>query len=211
MRTIGEVIKQARIEKNFSLAQLEKETKIKKSFIEALEKGNWKDLPELPVITGFVKNIASALKISKKQALALLRRDYPPKKLSINPKPDVSDKFTWSPKLTFLIGSLAVFFTISTYLGFQYKSFMALPNLEIETPQENQVVTKNVLTVSGLTETEATIKVNNQPVLVDENGKFSAEIEVFEGTKEIVIQALSRSGKETVIRRTIVPKLESTN
>ncbi len=210
MRTIGEIIKQARIEKKISLAKLEKETKIKKSFIEAMEKGDWKNLPELPVITGFVKNIAGALKINKKQMVALLRRDYPPKRLSINPKPDVSDKFTWSPKLTFLIGSLVVFFTILTYLGFQYKSFIALPSLEIETPQENQVVTKSVLIVSGLTDTEATIKVNNQPVLVDENGKFSAEIEVFERTEEIVIRALSRSGKESVIRRTIIPKLEST-
>jgi len=203
MRSIGEVIKQARSEKKFSLAKLEKETKIKKGFIEALEKGDWKNLPELPVITGFVKNIAGALKINKKQMVALLRRDYPPKKLRVNPKPDVSDKFIWSPKLTFLIGSLTVFFTILTYLGFQYKSFTALPSLEIETPQENQVVTKNILTVSGLTDTETTIKVNNQPVLVDENGRFSAEIEVFEGTEKIVIKATSRSGKETEVTRKI--------
>jgi cytoskeletal protein RodZ len=208
MRTIGEVIKQARIEKKFSLVQLEKETRIRKSFIRALEKGSWKDLPELPVIMGFVKNIAGALKINKKQAVALLRRDYPPKKLRINPKPDVSDKFTWSPKLTFLIGSLTVFFVILTYLGFQYKSFTALPNLEIETPQDGEVVTQQVLTVSGLTDAEVTIKVNNQPVLVDENGRFSAEIEIFEGTGEIVIKALSRSGKETVVVKKINLDLE---
>ena len=203
MRTIGETIKQARTEKKLSLAQLEKETKIKMGFLEALETGDWKSLPELPVITGFVKNIAGVLRVNKKQVIALLRRDYPPKKLSINPKPDVSDKFSWSPKLTFAIGSLAIFFTIVTYLVFQYKSFIDLPSLEIQTPQDGEVVTQLVLTVSGLTETEATIKVNNQPVLVDENGNFSAEIEVFEGTKEIVVKATSRSGKETEVKKSI--------
>jgi cytoskeletal protein RodZ len=125
MKTIGVLLKEARTKKRYSRARLEKGTKIKKEFIEALEKEKWEELPELPVVQGFVKNIAQFLKIDDKRAAALLRRDYPPKTLSINPKPDVSEKFTWSPKLTFIAGAIVISLAI---LGLNIQNLLALPN-----------------------------------------------------------------------------------
>ena len=46
MKSIGETVKEARNKKKFSREKLEKETKIKASFIERIEIGNWDDLPE---------------------------------------------------------------------------------------------------------------------------------------------------------------------
>jgi hypothetical protein len=62
--------------------------------------------------------------------------------------------------------------------------------------------------VVGKTDEDVTVKVNNQPVLLGIDGTFQVEIQIYEGTKEIDVQAISRSGKETVIRRTIVPELQ---
>lgn len=208
MRTIGEVIRQARVKKKLSRVELKKETKIKKEFIEAIEKEEWNKLPELPVVTGFVKNIAQALGLNKTKIVALLRRDYPPKTLRISPKPDVSDKFTWSPRLTFFVGVFLVAFLIIFYLGLQYINFVSPPSLTVDNPQEAQVISENMLSVSGTTDADATVSVNNQPVLIKEGGEFETEIEIFEGTYEVVVIATSRSGKETVIRRKIVPELE---
>lgn len=207
MRTIGVALKEARAKKRYSLARLEELTKIKKDFIESLEKEEWQKLPEYPVILGFAKNIAKFLEIDENGTLALLRRDYPPKKLSINPKPDVTDKFTWSPKLTFFVGAGAVIALLLGYLGFQYIRFVTSPPLEIETPSENQIVRERNLKVSGKTSSDATVKVNNQPVIVSDDGEFTAEIEIFEGTEEIIVQSTSRSGKETTVRRKIKPEL----
>lgn len=207
MKTIGNTIKEARVKKRYSLAKLEKETKIKKEFIEAIEKDNWKDLPEYPVLQGFVKRIASTLKKDPKKIVALLRRDYPPKKLNINPKPYISERFSWSPKLTFLLGILIVSVLIMGYLGFQYFKFISPPSLEVSNPKENQKVEELSVLVSGKADVQAVVKVNNQPILVDEYGNFSAEIEIVEDTKEIVIKAISRSGKEAVIRRNIITDL----
>lgn len=209
MKSIGEVIKEERIRKKYSRVSLEKITKIKKEFIEAVEKENWETLPEYPVVAGFVKNVARALKLNEGRVLALLRRDYPPKTLRINPKPDVSEKFSWSPKTTFFVGVVAVSLIILGYLAFQYFSFISPPPLLVEVPIEGQVVEGPNLTVSGKTDADASITVNNQPVLVDEKGMFSTQVEVFEGTQEIVVVAKSRSGKEMVIIRKIKPDLES--
>jgi len=94
-------LKDGRAKKRYSRERVAKATKIKLEFIEAIEKEDWERLPEFPAILGFVKSVAEVLKLSKRQVAALLRRDYPPKVLPVNPKPDVSAKFTWSPRLTF--------------------------------------------------------------------------------------------------------------
>lgn len=206
MKTVGDILKSARLKKRYSLKKVERETKIKKEFVEAIEVGNWVALPELPVVAGFVKNLASFLEVDVKTAYAILKRDYLPKGLSINPKPDVGGKFTWTPQYTFLVGILITVLALFGYLGFQFVKFNSPPALEVIKPSENFVVISNKIDVSGKTDSDATVKINNQLVLVDDDGTFDGEIEVFEGTKEITIIATSRSGKQTKIIRDIIVK-----
>jgi cytoskeletal protein RodZ len=207
MKTIGKLLKDARAKKRYSLAKVEEHTKIKQDFIRAIESQDWKDLPDYTVVVGFVKNIAGFLGVSQKQATALLRRDYPPQKLTINPKPDVSKEFRWSPRLTFVVGVAMVIIVVLGYLGFQYIGFVSPPRLEVFEPREGQVVKVDSIKVSGQTNPDAVVKANNQPILVNEDGAFSADINIFEGTSEIVIKATSRSGKETTVHRNIKAEL----
>jgi len=209
MKTIGELVKDTRAKKRYSLAKVEDAIKIKREFIEAIEKQDWKALPEYPVVVGFVKNIAQYLGINRNQAVALLRRDYPPQKLSINPKPDVSKGFTWSPKLTFLVGVATIVILVLGYLAFQYSNFIGPPTLEVIEPKEGQVVENRSIKVSGKTDSDVVVKANNQPILVNDEGAFAAEVQIFEGTTEIVIKATSRSGKETIIHRKINVRLNN--
>lgn len=203
MNTIGTVLGNARRERSVSLEQLESITKIKRNFIEAIEKEDWEELPEYPVVLGFVRNIAGSLDVSVESALALLRRDYPPKVLKVTPNPDVEKKFSWSPRLTFLLGISSFLLILLGYLGFQYMQFKSPPKLVINKPKEGEVVLSNKVLVEGLTETDANIEINNQPLIVDSDGNFKGEIEVSKDTKELIIKAIARSGKETVVNRKI--------
>ena len=207
MKTIGTLLKDARLKKRYSLIKVENATRIKKDFIEAVEDENWKSLPEFPVVVGFVKNIAQFLDLNERSTMALLRRDYPPRTLPINPKPDVGQKFTWNPKLTFIVGISVVILAVLSYLGFQYSKFLAPPGLEVFEPKNGQTVTKRLVGVSGKTDGDAVIKINNQPVVTNDDGEFNAQIQIYEGTTEISIKATSRSGKETVVKRMIKPEL----
>jgi hypothetical protein len=152
---------------------------------------------------GFVKSISAPLGLNEKMTIAVLKRDYPPRKLNINPKPDAVSRFSWSPKLTFAVGIVLVVIAILGYLGFQYTRFLSPPDLTIDSPKENQIVTRSSVLVFGSTDSDAKITVDDQPVLVDQDGKFSVSIGVSNTTKEIVIDAISRSGKERVISRKI--------
>jgi cytoskeletal protein RodZ len=209
MRTIGQTIKKARVRKKYSRARLEEATKIKKGFIEAIENENWEKLPEYPVLHGFISSIAKTLKVDVDMLTAILRRDYPPKKLDVNPKPDVSEKFSWSPRLTFLASSIVISVAILAYLVFQYMSFISPPRLEIFEPKEGQEIATSTLVVEGKTDSDVVVRINNQSVLINDEGDFSEEINIFEGTGEIEIVATSRSGRITIIKRRIVPKLDN--
>lgn len=203
MRTIGKVFRDSRIHKKISPSKLEELTKIKEEFIRAIENEDWELLPEYPSVLGFVKSISGWIGVDSKKAIALLRRDYPPKDVKINPKPDISKKFIWSPKLTFLVGISVVIMIVALYLGVEYKKFISPPRLDLVLPREGQLIDDKHLMVKGSTDVDSTVKVNNQPVLVDENGNFSFELDVSEKTEKIVVVAQSRSGRETTLERHI--------
>ena len=209
MKTIGEILREQRIQKGYSISVLEKATKIKRNFLYAIEKEDWDNLPEFTVVSGFVRNISSFLGLDEGKTTAVLRRDYPPKKLRINPKPDVSKKFVWSPRLTFIAGVAVVTLMILGYLGFQYSDFVSAPNLEVLQPGEGEIVKVSSVKVVGVTDADTSVTVNNQPVLVEEDGNFEVEIAVSTNTQEIVVKAKSRSGKMTEVVRKVEIKQEN--
>ena len=132
-----------------------------------------------------------------------MRRDYPPKKIRVNPKPDVSKKLIWSPRLTFLAGVIFVVLMILAYLGFQYARFISSPKLEVFRPSDGEIVSTEVVKVVGLTDKDTAVFVNNQPALISGDGSFEVEIAVSPNTKELVIKAKSRSGKITEVVQSI--------
>lgn len=203
MNTVGQILKEARLKKKISVANLAKTTKIKKEFIILIENNAWDKLPEFPVVSGFVKNLSVSLNIPVNSTNAVLRRDYPPKKLFINPKPDVDSKFRWSPKLTFVVGITAIFLVVVMYLSFEYMKFVRPPELSILMPKENEIVLQSKVKISGKTTTDSVVTVNNQPVLLDQDGNFETEIDILKETKELIFKAVSRSGKVTEIIRKI--------
>ncbi len=208
MITVSRLLRQARRAQGLTYEKLARKTRIKSVFLEAIEHEQWHNLPEYPVVLGFVRNIGATLDLDEDKVAAFLRRDYPQKKLAVNPKPDIAKEFHWNPKLTFFIGVLAILLVVIGYLLFQYAKFSSPPVLTVNTPSENQIVENKNLKVSGKTDLDATVKVNNQPVLVGDKGEFETEIEIFEGTREIKVISRSRSGKETTISRKIKPQLK---
>lgn len=209
MKRIGTFLKSARMEAGITYRELARDTKIKPEFLENLEEEQWDKLPELPVVVGFVKSVADALAINRDQAVALLRRDYPPRKLSINPKPDLKREFRIGPR--FIIGLVCTLFVcvLAAYLIYQYRAFTSPPALTVISPVENELVSTTKLTVRGTTDLGSTVRINGQPALSDKDGNFVAEIEVASEMTAIEIKAISRSGRETVISRTIDVELKN--
>ena len=218
MKTIGNIIKEARITKNYSRVDIGDMTHIKTDFIGAIEKGEWEKLPEFTTTLGFVKSIAHFLDIDETLVVSTFRREYPPslrreaeKQISKRAlaKSEFGKKIVWGPRLTFLFGVFVVVAIVLGYLGFQYRKFNSPPSLTVSEPTNNQTITSYIVSVNGNTDPDATISVNDQPVIVENSGSYTTQIEVSTDTDLVIVRAKSRSGKETTIQRKIKVVLQN--
>lgn len=79
------------------------------------------------------------------------------------------------------------------------------PTLAVNSPTEGMVTNNATLVVSGVTNdatsSPVTLKVNNQPVEVQENGQWSTTIALTEGENTITIVATDSAGKTSTVTR----------
>lgn len=200
MRKISEILKESRLKKHITIEDVERDTKIKRQFLECLENGEFNKLPSESYALGFVKNYASYLGFSPITAAALFRRENESAKVDILPtykkKPQKTVKkfFLRSPRGLFvLIVALVVF----SYLAFQFSFLFIGPKLSVSSPKQKEVISENIVEVAGETDPYATVTINGEEVYVDLSGKFRKTLYVYSGSSEIVIVSKNRYGKES--------------
>ncbi|HUS60430.1 MAG TPA: helix-turn-helix domain-containing protein [Nevskiaceae bacterium] len=212
MRTVGEILKEARLAKKISLKQVETSTKIRHDFLQALEENNFQKLPSLVSTRGFLKNYAEFLTLSPAPILAIFRRDFPlrfggEKKGRIIPQgmvePINKPKFRWTPKLTLISFLILFFLGLAGWLGYQYFSLMKSPYLEIYAPKDGQQIKTEKIEVVGRTDADVLVTVNNHPVFLSKQGEFRYKLELFPGENTIVVEAKSKLGRKTQEQRTV--------
>ena len=72
----GEKLREERLKKHLTLEEVSRATKIKESFLLAIEKGEYKKLPPATYAQGFVRNYAGFLGMPEQEILAIFRREY---------------------------------------------------------------------------------------------------------------------------------------
>lgn len=208
MRTVGQILKEERLKKYYTLEEVEKATKIRKELLEALEEDQYAKLPPPTFIQGFIKNYGRFLDLPVEKLLAIFRREFsdlknPPRILESFADPLSKGRLRMTPTrfLTLLIlGLIAVFFI---YLWFEYRFLTGAPFLEVSQPANQQNINEEVIEVSGRTDPEAKVTVNNQEINIDISGKFTQQLRLAEGTNNIVVTATSKSGKVSKVERTV--------
>jgi len=211
MRTVGEILKEEREKKFYSLDEIEKATKIRKELLEALEKGEYQKLPPPTFIQGFIKNYGKFLGLNSEKLLAIFRREFsegvnPPRILEsfTNPLDKKRFKITPTKVLVSVVLSLVIIFFV--YLWFQYRFLVGSPYLEVNQPTDQQSSATDEIVVSGRTDPEAKLSINDQEIQVDQNGKFSQQIKLSDKVNTIVISAVSSSGKLTKVTKVVFLK-----
>ncbi len=211
MRTVGQVLKEAREAKFYSLEDVEKNIKIRRELLEALESDDFAKLPPATFVQGFIKNYGKFLNLDSNKLLAIFRRDYeakkhPPLILESFRKPLKNQKMKITPPTILGVVVALIVFGFFAYLWVEYRQFVGAPNLEISSPVEGQTVEIPTVVVEGKTDSEARVSVNDQNVGVDSEGKFKEEVKLSSSTNIITISAVSRFGQATKIQRTVFVK-----
>ncbi len=87
MSEIGDQLRSAREAKNLTLAQVERATRIKARYLQAMEEGRWDDLPGAVQARGFLKNYASFLELDSEELVVLRERELAKPVPEILPQP----------------------------------------------------------------------------------------------------------------------------
>lgn len=211
MKTIGQLLKEEREKKFYTLEEIEKATKIRIELLKALEEGSYEKLPPQTFVQGFIKNYGNFLGMDPEKLLAVFRREFleaknPPRILESfkNPVEKKGFKLTPPKVLGSLILSLVLIFF--GYLWFEYKFLVGSPFLEVSQPLDQFSSPSSEIVVLGRTDPEARVSINDQQIAVDQNGKFSQNIKLSDNSNNLVIVATSTSGKQTKIERTVFVK-----
>lgn len=208
MRTVGQILKEEREKKLFTVDEVEKATKIRKELIEALEDGDWNKLPPPTFVQGFIKNYGKFLGLNTEKLVAIFRREfsdklYPPKILESFSNPLDQNKFRFTPGKLLAGVILGMVITFFVYLWFQYRFLVEAPFLEVNQPQNQQVVNSPAVKVVGKSDPEAKVSINNQEIQQDFSGNFSQEVNLAEGSNNITVTSTSKGGKVSKVDRTV--------
>ena len=202
MRTVGEMLREARQSKSLTLEQVEDGTKIRLKFLSAIESDDLGSLPSLSYAKGFVKNYSDFVVLNSRTVLAFFRRQtIEVSKSSLLPKgmgePLNRSIFQLTPGkfITLIVVVLVSLFLI--YLGLQYRTLQQAPILIIDSPKSQSVVSDKRVDVFGKTDPDATITINGVSVLVRGDGKFFDQVNLETGVNKLTIIATSRLGKST--------------
>lgn len=211
MRTVGQILKETREQKVYTLEQVEKAIKIRKELLIALEADNYKKLPPPTFVRGFIKNYATFLGLDSSKLLAIFRREFAedrhtPYVMDAFSNPVENPKFKLAPNQ--LLGGVVVLIILSffVYLWVQYRGLVGAPQLSITSPQDQMTVTDPNLGVIGKTDPEVKVLVNSQEIQVDGNGDFKETITLTSQVNKITIDAISKFGQKTETERTVYLK-----
>lgn len=188
MKRASAILESARLDREIDFTDICKKTKIPLRYLIAFENENTKDFPQEPYCSLMVKDYAQFLGLSGEDLLSLFRRDYDRHLPGVS-KPRFLFSLTPQFSFTFFIILLSLFFAL--YLVSEYLKFNRPPRLEVNWPEN---ISENSVKISGKTDPESTVKINDSLVLVDLDGNFAKDLQISTPEAKIVIEAKSPAG-----------------
>lgn len=208
MKTVGNLLRETRELQFYSLEDVERRTKIRKEMLQLLENDDYAHLPPPTFVRGFIKNYGKLLGLDGEKLLALWRRDFeskkhPPVVMKSFSDPLKTPRFRLTPQYVFGSVILLIVLSFFGYLWFEYRQFVGAPELVLISPIDQQAVEIPQVVIEGKTAAEVVVKVNEQEITVDKDGKFREEIKLSGTANRLVVSAEGKFGQKTVVERMV--------
>lgn len=204
MQTVGEILQKKRLEQKLTLDDVEREIRIRKKYLTALEADSFDRLPGTAYIIGFLKNYSRFLNLDSQTILALFRREYDEKRrLNVLPKAMVRPLgrpfVALTPRFFAIVTGILLLFIFLGYLLFEFRFAVGAPTLAIDSPQNNLVIKEDKVAIRGRTDPDVSVTINNGKIALQVDGSFSQEVSVLPGVNTYEISAVNKFGKKTTM------------
>lgn len=215
VEVLGDILKEKREQMEIPLEEAEKKLMIDQKYLAAFETSDYRSLPSETYALQFLKKYCVFLDLDydklkvfyfkEKELYAKSKFIKNTGKFEFEPTRKVSKwKFLNIPKIWRNLLIAAVILSVFVYFGFIVKKMYTPPFLTITSPENNMITQERVILVSGQTEKEVKILINNQTVLSDEKGYFNKQIDLQKGINIIKISAATKHSKENVAYREVM-------
>ncbi len=204
--TIGEILMRARERAHLTRAQAALAVGVQEHYLVALEENRWHDLPGVLYVRRYLEQYAKYLGIVPKALLAQLKTQLIHDHWSNAPKPQSCTRahlVVWPQRLR-RIAMAAALIALVGYLGVQLVALTNPPPLAVDYPPDGLITHLESITLSGSTEPEARLMVNNEAVTVRADGSFSVSLTLAKGVNYIHYSAARRFGRERILERRVV-------
>jgi cytoskeletal protein RodZ len=209
---VGERLKKAREEQQLSLDDIYKKTRIPLKYLETIELGRFKELPQAKAHRlAYIREYAEALNLnpasflyqfSCESDLANYTTSHPRRTIKLWAFNSLSNVFRRVAVAILLLGFLG-------YLTWQVNGILQPPKLAVFTPADGYISSKLIALVQGQTEKEVRLTVNGKDIMPNNNGRFEIPVDLSNGVNTITISAIKKHGKVTTITRHVIVKFGS--
>ena len=185
---LGEKLRQGRLAKGFSVSKASKDLNIAAKYLEAIENNRPSQLPGREYLNFFLKQYCGYLDLNYRECWSLA--DKQAESIAVK---NLKNKhffvwFNFSKKALIILGIIGVL----SFLILKIDGIFRPPKLEIFSPRDGLITLTRQLEIKGESVKEAEVMINNQPVLVDQAGKFATLIDLQNGLNLIKISAKKR-------------------
>jgi transcriptional regulator with XRE-family HTH domain len=199
MFTVGDLLKNGRKKKGLTIIEVEKKTRVRAKYIEALERNDWTVFPSKVYISGTIRSYSTFLDIEPDKSLAYFRRDYEKHDEIKFRKKLASLQFLPETKKIVVGGVLVVCLLFVIYFAYQFNLYLSPPRISIIKPQNHTFRNVVNLHIIGQTEKDATVKIFNETLFSNANGQFEYDLPLRKGRNTIKMEVTGANGKKNYL------------
>jgi len=197
-RTLSEILSAARQEKHLKIEKIEKDLKINKKYLQALEAGDYQKLPGKIYTRSYIRRYAHYLGLKRSVVEPILEEElkiFDQISATDQPVAEETPFIIITPqrvKYAFLgLATLALLL----YLGWGINKIFSPPRLVITAPAADLLTSDDSVTIEGRTDPEVEVVINGQTATVDNQGVFRQPLNLAIGLNTIDITAKKKWSK----------------
>ena len=197
---LGELLLAARERKGVDLYRAERDTKIRAKYLNALERGDFRELPGSVYTKGFLRNYALYLGLDPEAVLDQYRREYdanhPPERVVVVPRAleTPSSGLTFTPGIVVAALLTVAVVAFGAYIAYQLLRFAQPPALAVTQPAIVSTLNADHVTMAGTSQANATITITGTGqqtyrISADGSGHWQQDVSLGKGRNEFTVVA----------------------
>lgn len=186
-----------------SIDKLAELTNISPRYLKAFCEGDFKKLPSLPYVRGYLMKISNVLGINSQELWQAYREELK-EKIAVDDTLPIN-RFALKPRSfkNLAIGIIIIFVII--FLIWRIDDLLGIPKIEIINPSDNININEDIINIKGIVNNyRDKLLINNEEVFIDKDGKFEKEYHLSPGANAIEFRLKRFLGKEISETRRVI-------